>query len=309
MPKWIAPSCAALLFLSACSDDQQVAAPDMPFAPLENTALTDPDNPRKVFRVDLAKVEHDVPLARADLAKLTPENIRVLSQEQVDQIYGRLTAGPIPDGNYYGDLFFRRGDTLGTRLGEILGGFKGRLADAKVEKLEKLGRLMWKGKRFYREERILRNFIEDLAILRPLIGFDDDDIEQATIERRSWLRHILPDDKLWLLFPAKLYCGQSLLDGRRESVIIDYAYNDELPGYREKPDSLAGRKGMRIRDEIRMVRPGFYLGRAYVNRMFLLNFTLYNAEVAERDDPAFLQSGQVAEDCWPGEQGRSVALR
>ena len=34
----------------------------------------------------------------------------------------------------------------------------------------------------------------------------------------------------FLLFPAKLYCGQSLLDGRRESVIIDYAFTDELPG-------------------------------------------------------------------------------
>ncbi len=64
----------------------------------------------------------------------------------------------------------------------------------------------------------------------------------------------------FLLFPAKLYCGQSLLDGRRESVIIDYAFTDELPGYREHPDSLGGRKGLRIRDEIRMVRPGFYLG-------------------------------------------------
>ena len=34
----------------------------------------------------------------------------------------------------------------------------------------------------------------------------------------------------WLLFPAKLYCGQSLLDSRRESVIIDYFFSDELPG-------------------------------------------------------------------------------
>ena len=44
----------------------------------------------------------------------------------------------------------------------------------------------------------------------------------------------------FLLFPAKLYCGQSLLDGRRESVIIDYAFTDELPGYREIPTRSAG---------------------------------------------------------------------
>ena len=99
--------------------------------------------------------------------------------------------------------------------------------------------------------------------------------------REGWLKHILPTTDVWLLFPAKLYCGQSLLDGRRESVIIDYAYNDDLPGYQAHPDALAGRNGLRIRDEIRMIRPGFYLGRAYANKIFLLNFMLFNDEVAE----------------------------
>ena len=47
-----------------------------------------------------------------------------------------------------------------------------------------------------------------------------------------------------------------------------------------------------------MVRPGFYLGRAYADRAFLLNFTLYNAAIAERDGPAFLKTGQEPEDCW-----------
>ena len=40
------------------------------------------------------------PLTRAHLMRITPENIAKLSQEQIDQIYGRLTAGPIPDGPY-----------------------------------------------------------------------------------------------------------------------------------------------------------------------------------------------------------------
>ena len=93
----------------------------------------------------------------------------------------------------------------------------------------------------------------------------------------------------WLLFPAKLYCGQSLLDGRRESVIIDYAFTDDLPGYREMPDVLAGREGLEIRDEIRMVRPGFYLGRAYIKKVFALNFTLYNKAVAEKEAPSICQ--------------------
>jgi hypothetical protein len=113
----------------------------------------------------------------------------------------------------------------------------------------------------------------------------------------------------WLLFPAKLYCGQSLLDGRRESIIIDYAFTDTLPGYREKPDFLAGRNGLQVRDEIRMVRPGFYLGRAYIGRVFLLDFTLYNKAIAERDGPAFEKTGVVAEDCWQGTQQRVVARK
>ena len=32
-----------------------------------------------------------------------------------------------------------------------------------------------------------------------------------------------------------------------------------------------------------MVRPGFYLGRAYMDRVFLLNFLLYNEDIAKRD--------------------------
>ncbi|MCG8690166.1 MAG: hypothetical protein MI806_03050 [Minwuiales bacterium] len=307
MLKPIAVSLSVLALLAGCQSKNDVQAPDIPFAALEDTALKDPDNPRKVFRVDFARVEHEQPLMPADLAKITPENLKALSQEQVDQIYGRLTAGPIPDGQYVGDLFFRKGDTLSSRLEEIVGGFKGRLVGVKIKKLELLGGALWKGKRFYRDERTLRNFIKDLAVLTPLLGDDTSGIMTAEIERTSILRYVLPNDEVWLLFPAKLYCGQSLLDGRRESIIIDYAYNDELPGYREQPDSLAGRNGLKVRDEIRMVRPGFYLGRAYINRMFLLNFTLYNEQVATADADAFLAGGAVAEDCWTGEQQRRVA--
>jgi len=111
----------------------------------------------------------------------------------------------------------------------------------------------------------------------------------------------------WLLFPAKLYCGQSLLDARRESVIIDYFFSDEIPGYQERPDYLAGRRGLRVRDEIRMVRPGFYLGRAYMDKVFLLNFTLFNKEIAGRTDTLSVIAGP-AEDCWTGTQQRTAAV-
>ena len=64
----------------------------------------------------------------------------------------------------------------------------------------------------------------------------------------------------------------------------------------------AGRDGFEIRDEIRMVRPGFYLGRAYIKRVFVLNFTLYNKEAAEKDAGAFQTTGTVQQDCWVGPQ-------
>lgn len=286
----------------------QSSAPDIPFAPTVDTSLKDPDNPTKVFRVDLARVEHQLPFSRADLMKITPENLAVLSQEQIDQIYGRITAGPIPDGQYLGNLFFARGETLRTRLEEVIGGLEGRLAGANLELLETIGRSMWKGKVINRDQRMLRNMIEDLAVLRGIVD-DPATVPTTTIPRDGPLGRIFPNDRVWLLFPAHIYCGQSLLDARRESVIVDYNYNDDIDGYRKSPDSLAGRGGLRIRDEIRMVRPGLYLGRAYANRMFLLNFTLFNAELAGREGPAFAGGEAVAEDCWPGEQQRSSATR
>lgn len=290
-------------------DDAYAAErPDIPFAPLVDKSLEDPDNPAKVFRVDFARVEHDYPLSRADRMKLTPANLRTLSQEEIDQVYGRLSAGPIPDGPYQGDLFFARGDGLRPRLEEILGGIGGRIATAKIELLETAGRALWKGKIFYRDQMVLRNFIEDFAPLRPLID-DPDALLSAEVPRGGVLGRILPTTTVWQLFPAKLYCGQSLLDARRESVIIDYYYNDEIQGYQAGPDSLAGRSGLRIRDEIRMIRPGFYLGRAYANRMFLLNFTLYNPKVADTGAEAFATGEPVAEDCWTGEQVRQAATR
>ncbi len=206
----------------------------------------------------------------------------MLSQEQIDQIYGRLTAGPIPDGQYLGDLFFARGESLRSRLEEIVGGIEGRVISVNIGLLEKVGGLIWKGKEVKRDQRILRNMIEDFAVLGIAVD-NPDTVPKTTIPRDGPLRRIIPRDDVFLLFPAKIYCGQSLLDARRESVIVDYSYNDDIEGYRKSPDSLAGRGGLRIRDEIRMVRPGLYLGRAYANRAFLLNFTLFNAEVAERD--------------------------
>jgi hypothetical protein len=282
----------ALSPLTACDYINSVfhPAPDVKFAKSGESYASKPD---------LAFVEHQYPLLTEDLNKLTPKNIANYSQEQIDQIYARLTAGPIPNGAFDGGMFFPKNARGDRRLSELVGGLPGLAVEVKSHKLETLGQTLWRGKVFYRDDRLLRNRIEDISLLAPIVDGDLSSLEKIQIDGRDQ----------WLMFPARLYCGQSLLDGRRESIIIDYAFTDELPGYRERPDYLAGRNGFQIRDEIRMVRPGFYLGRAYAGKAFLLNFTLYNEDIAERDGEAFTASGVVSEDCWSGTQQRLAQAR
>jgi hypothetical protein len=279
---------ALALPLSAC-DWFKPSPPDIKFAP---------DNADYRLKMDLADVEYKYPLSPADLQKITPKNLAVLSQEQIDQIYARLSAGPIPDGPYDGSIIFPHGSSGKLRLAEIMGGLTGAALDLKGIALDKVGEQLWQGKVFFRDERVLRNRIDDLGALKTA-GLIEGEPKKISVDGKD----------AWLLFPAKLYCGQSLLDARRESVIIDYLFTDEIPGYLEKPDFLAGRRGVRVRDEIRMVRPGFYLGRAYLDRVFGLNFTLYNKTIADREIEAFLKTGQVSEDCWTGTQARALARR
>ena len=279
----------AITSLPACDwvrDRFRASAPDVKFAPYGKEYQS---------KTDFAQVEYKFPLTTEELGRITPRNLAALDQEQIDQIYARLTAGPIPDGAYDGDILLPRGTSGKFRIAEIAGGFAELPLHLKGLKVETVGELLWKGKVFYRDERVLRNRIEDFPVLQRT-GLVKGEPRKTTVNGKE----------TWLLFPAKLYCGQSLLDARRESIVIDYFFTDEIPGYQENPDFLAGRRGLRVRDEIRMVRPGFYLGRAYLDRMFLLNFTLYNKDVAERDGPGFVKTGRTSEDCWTGTQQRVV---
>jgi hypothetical protein len=281
-------SMAALLTLGGCEWVRdtffRAKAPDVKFADYK---------PEYQTKMDFGQVEYMFPLTTEELARITPENLAALDQEQIDQIYARLTAGPIPDGAFDGTILLPRGTSGKFRVAEIAGGFAEYVLHLKGLKVETLGETLWKGKVFYRDERVLRNRLEDLSVLQKA-GLVEGEPKKATFGGKE----------TWLLFPAKLYCGQSLLDARRESIIIDYFFTDEIPGYQEKPDHLAGRRGLRVRDEIRMVRPGFYLGRAYLDKVFLLNFTLYNRDIAKRDGDAFVKTGDVNQDCWTGTQQR-----
>lgn len=269
----------ALVSLAGC---QTSRPPTVKFLPYGGDYASKPD---------FARVERLAPLTVAQRLELTPQNLAVLSQEEVDQVYGRLSAGPVPDGPYDGTFFFAKGGGP-ERFSEILGGLRGLAVHIELDQLKWLGETLWKGKVFYPGPMELRNMIADRGAVAALFGVKEADMRTFNYRGKT----------VGLLFPAKLYCGQSLLDSRRESIIIDYAFGDDVDGYLDGVDKIAGRNGLQVRDEIRRIRPGFYLGRAYMGRVFVLNFTLFNPQVADAGLAAWQGGGGNDEDCWPGSQ-------
>jgi hypothetical protein len=231
---------------------------------------------------DVVRLRAEYPLTNAERLALTPENVKTLTQDHVDQIYMRLAAGPIPDGPFRGDLFFPRDRSGRTRVSDLPDPAPRLLAHAAALPAERLAGALWRGKVFFRSQGILRNRIEDLAILR-LIFPDVKTIPKLTFDGET----------TWLLFPARLSCGESRLDATRRSVVIDYAQGATVEGFRPVPDRIAGPEGLNIRDEVRIVRRGFYLGRAYFGDRFALNFTLLDPASATGTE----QFANVEEDC------------
>ena len=136
-----AAAAAAALQLAGCDAFNEFLhpTPAIRFAPAGEGSAQKPD---------LAKVEHDFPLTMDERRKLTPDNLKNFSQEQLDQIYARLTAGPIPDGAFDGGLVFPKGESGDRRLAEIVGGLPGLAVELKLHRVEDLGHALWKGKVF-----------------------------------------------------------------------------------------------------------------------------------------------------------------
>ena len=214
--------------------------------------------------VDFAAWEHAHPMTNAEAQTITPATLKTMSQEDLDRLYARLRSGPFPTGFLDGTVLMQDDAANGKTLKEFLNAY-----DLPVDYavLERVVEQLWKGKRFDLERNVVTNRINISPIPLPATRF--------------------------FAFPAKLYCGQSLLDARRESIVIDYLNTHTIAGYNPAIDWLAGAQGLRIRDEIRMIRPGLYLGRAYIDRVFALNFVLENR--AGNNPPA-------TDRCWTGPQ-------
>lgn len=242
---------ATLLMLNAC----RTAAPAIRFAPPGTDAV---------------HLRSDFPLSDSERLLLTPQNLKALTQAEVDQIYMRLSAGPMPDGPFRGDLFFPRDRDSHARIIDRADPAPKLPEHIAALRLEHFGRLLWKGKVFFRKEGILRNRIEDVSLLKLIVD------DPATIPKLTF-----DGDTTWLLFPAKVSCAASRFDWRHPSITIDYAKGPTIEGYRHIPDDLAGEQALNILDEVRVIRPGFYLGRAYFGKRFGLNFTLIDPAVAD----------------------------
>lgn len=230
-------------------------------------AQHDARRPRALqFRQSERGSGHDAPpLTAMARNELTPGNLETLKQWELDQLYARLEAGEMPRGSLEGRFFFPEGSGLKSfaQAAPALA----RAAGVKLDLVARLGELFWKGKTFFPDQGVVRNILEHGEALALLFGVHPAALRRADIGGR----------KVPLMFPARLFRGESLADSRRESIIIDYDDGPNIDGYVPGVDFIASRKGLRIRDEIRQIRPGLYLGRAYVDQRLLLTFTLHSA--------------------------------
>lgn len=280
MKTWIS---LATLFAAITAHAAVTFAP--PLKPSKQKA--DPDY--YAYKRDQAYVDSaPFALSVADRRSISAATLKTYTQEQLDQLYFRLGSGPIPTGDFHGSILVKNQlvsmveqkviDTV-MQQGLFDGFFRNMIIKGMCgsrDRLECLGEFLWKGKRFYppnSEGTVqLRNAIS--TRLRDPLLLNSVGLMNLMVPLGQARVDNFDNEQRMMLFPANVYCGVSLVDTRRESIIIDYAYGDDFQPYIPEVDSLAGRNGKWVRDEIRMIRPGLYLGRAYVDRLFLLNFVL-----------------------------------
>ena len=98
------------------------------------------------------------------------------------------------------------------------------------------------------------SFSDEIATIINLFAWQGKDFDA----KRGFLRNnILPFGIKAIV--AKVYKGPSWLDGK-ECIVLDYSDTSILAS--------------RVRDEIRMIEPGIYLGKVYWDKKRLIDFAL-----------------------------------
>lgn len=131
-----------------------------------------------------------------------------MPREDLDALFARSQAGPVPDGEYRGTLIVPLQPTILRRTAALVGS------------------LAWQGKVFDAHAGRVTNRVLPFGL------------HAVTAEVRQ---------------------GPSRLDGHA-CIVLDYARTSLLAGG--------------IRDELRLIRPGLYLGMAYWRGIHILHFAL-----------------------------------
>jgi hypothetical protein len=140
---------------------------------------------------------------------LTEQDLRHMSDDELDELFRQSPAGVIPDGDAEGQV--------------LVGSRKERVSDA-VARIAEL--LAWQGKVVDRTKGELLNKVSPFGVKA---------------------------------IRAKVYKDPSWFDAK-ETIVLDYSKT-----------SLVAR---RVRDEIREVSPGLYLGLVFLGRRKILHFSL-----------------------------------
>lgn len=136
------------------------------------------------------------------------ETLMDMSQQELDELFSGVEAGPIPDGEAEGTAIVAPGTKFTPLISKFINSFA------------------WQGKVFDSEKGVLKN-------------------------------RILPFGLNAIL--AKVYKDTSWLDGK-ECIVLDYSDTSIVAHW--------------IRDEIRCIAPGVYLGKVYWDDTRLIDFLL-----------------------------------
>ena len=131
-----------------------------------------------------------------------------MSQAQLDELFTKSDAGPIPDGAAKGTAIIAPGTVFSPAIAQAISFFT------------------WQGKTFDGEHGALRNRISVLGL-------------NAIV--------------------AEVYKGPSWYD-QKECIVLDYSKTSTVAGW--------------IRDELRQLEPGTYLGKVYGHKKPLIHFAL-----------------------------------
>lgn len=138
----------------------------------------------------------------------TADQLLSMSTQELDQLFGRSSAGDIPNGEAQGTAIIAQGTAFSKEIAEVINLFD------------------WKGKTFDAAHGTLTNRISAFGV-------------NAIV--------------------AQVYKADSWFDGK-ECIVLDYSKTSLVAEH--------------IRDEIRQIDPGMYLGLVYWDRVKTIHFAL-----------------------------------